>query len=503
MSDTWNPSLSPKQMEFMRMCHRRPGAPTYILISGPRQSTKTTVALFCIAEHLWNVDNARFSVITPTVSVGDDSGVWTDLTEQVMPEWIAAGIGMEWITEPRQKGTTKKLYFTVTNKYGGKSTCQLDSLKYEEEAEERFKSRNHSGIYVSELSKYTKRSTFDTWRQSLRGKSYKEWELIFIGDTNPAPEGKSSWIWQIWYGERLQDSDDEGFKLWQEKLALMEFFVADNIFKDEAWHRSQAAMYAHSDDLLQRYYYGAWITATNNSIFSEVLKPNYHIVGDYETPANKDPEMILPDEKCSHLITGWDPGSSNSGFVIMEKIFRQVNGKEISTFNVIDEVVYIKSAKDMDYYVDECLERIAYWEDFLGHPVRWSNWSDRSAFDVRAGVGSVFYHQLVRFYSNGKIVLQAADRSPGTVRQRVDMTKKLFFEDRLFISRPKCPNLIEAFQGLGPGKAGYPLDKTSHFKHVFDAFSYAIHSECLDEVMRPRDDIRTGTKVGGLVSVPL
>lgn len=513
----WKPPLSPKQKRFVQMCHRRPGATVYNLISGPRKSTKTTASLHGIAEHLYDVDKARFSCVSPTISAADDSGFWTELTDVVIPQWIDGGC-LKWVTHPKQKGITKKLYFEVENRHGTISRCHLDSLQFEEDAEKRFKNKIYSGIYVSELSYYKQRSTFDTWRQALRGGNRSEWQYLFIGDTNPAEEGEESWIWKLWWEERLRESGDIGFIGWQQKLGLMEFSVADNIFMTETWHREQAAMYAHSEDLLSRYYHGKWVKATLNSIFYGVFRPTAHIIGEQETPVESDPEILLPDPNCFELVTGWDLGSSNHAFHIIHKRWDERMGKNgknrvVSIFDFIDEVVWLKNAhKDdedqeahgsIDDFVDECLEKIAFWEDFLGRSVNWRNWSDRSAFDMRGGVGNVYHHMIVKNASAGKIILQPADRGPGALRQRVDLMSRLMFENRIFVCRSRCPNLIDTFQALPKGKSGAAVHKQSHFKHAFDSASYPVTSECFDEVFDPGKGQNVGKASEGVICVPL
>lgn len=496
----WKPSLSPKQHKLMALCHRRPGAPKFVLVSGPRYSTKSVGCCHAIADYLWTVPDARFAVVSPTVSAADDYGIWTDLCEKVMPEWIDAKFGMEWITEPRQKGRTKRVYFQVTNKFGGKSHCHLDSLQFEHDAEGRFKNKNYTGIYVSELSYYKKRETFDTWIMALRGKGYLPWQFFFLGDTNPAEEGKNSWIWKLWWEERLREATNEREMMWQRQLELMEFQVADNIFMDEDWHKQQSQLYAHSQDLMRRYYHGEWVVATDNSTFHDSFIEEIHVKGEWETATNPDPEIIVPNNDCTELITGWDAGVTNSAFHILNKRWTQrvirekregkevLVSKDVSVFDVIDEVVYLKSDEDLDDFVAECMERVQFWEDFLGHTVFWRNWSDRSAFDMRGGLGNVYHHQLIRNITEGKIILQAADRRPGSIRQRVDLVKKLLYENRIFVCRSRCPHLIESFQGLPPGRAGAVLNKESHFKHAFDSFSYAVVSECYDEILRSSTD---------------
>ena len=122
---------------------------------------------------------------------------------------------------------------------------------------------------------------------------------------------------------------------------------------------------------------------------------------------------------------------------------------------------------------------------------------------MKAGIGNVYHHQLIRQMTEGKIVLQAADRSPGSIRTRVDLVKKLLFEDRIRICKSRCPNIIESFQSLPPGRAGAVIDKLSHFKHAFDALSYALVSECYDEVLRPREGVELRVTQRGVISVPL
>lgn len=514
MADAWMPPLSPKQMKFLQLCHRYPeNLKKYILNAGPRQAIKTTCCLHAIVDHLWNVNNARFAVVSPTVTSGDDNGCWTAITEKMIPDWIAGDFGMEWVTEPRQKGTTKKLYCEIKNKFGTISRAHLDSLAHEEDVEGRFKNKEYSGIYVAELSNYKRRSTFDCWRECLRGSQWKDWEFVFIGDSNPADEGEDSWIWQLWFQQRVADyGDDEGMKIFQNELALMEFFVSDNIFKDAKWHLAQKAKYAHSQDLLDRYYYGKWVKASGNAIFHEQFRPNVHVLGDVETRSNPEPDTILPEDNCHELKTGWDTGHVNYAFVIAEKIFvPRHDGKEVSVFKFLDEAVCIgRTDITLGDFVEECMEKILFWEEYIGNPIMWRNWSDKNVFDFRESMSTIMPHEYIRQESitpdcpQGKIVLTAVQKGPGSVQQRVDLLKKLLFENRIYISRSKCPNLIESLSGLRKGKGNVAVDKQSKLKHCYDAASYLIGSECVDEIIRPRDDMNVGSvKRDDYVAVPL
>lgn len=501
----WQPSVSPKQMKLIKLCHPRPGKVKFVLVSGPRLATKSIGCYHTVVDHAWNVRNASISVISPTVTTGHDGGCWWLLTERIIPEWIAGDFGLEWITTPRQQGATKKLYCEIRNKFGGKSRIQLDSLQYEHEAEGRFKNKMHSMVYVSELSYYRRHETYKTFVETLRGPDWQEWDFLFLGDTNPAEEGEESWIWKEFYDFRVREDVDDNARLTQKQMALMEFTVYDNIFISQDRLNQQLAMYDFSEDLRARYRDGRWVKAVGNSVFFDVFKPNIHIRGEYDTPTNPDPEIILPEENCAELLTGWDIGEVNDAFVICEKIFiPNDQGKTVSFFKFLDEVVYIGSNLSTGEFVAECLDKIEFWEQQIGRPVLWRNWSDRSAFSRHHRDSKTYDHQLVWRLSEGKIVLQASGfQRPFDRNKRVILNKKILFENRISISRSRCPNLIDSYQGLRPGPGRRGVDIVSKYKHAWDAASYLLCGEAFDEVLNPREEIRTGRVMDGLVSVPL
>ena len=367
MSDPWKPPLSAKQNQFLQLCSvENPAKPKYVLLCGPRFSTKTIGALHAVVHHAWSVRNASVSVISPTVTAGDDGGCWWLLTEKIIPQWIEGDFGLEWITEPRQKGTTKKLYAQITNKFGGVSRFQLDSCQYEDEVEARFKNKMHSLVYVSEFSYYRRRATYDTFIETLRGPDWQESDFLFIGDCNPSEEGEDSFIWQHWYDFRVQDGLEGGALVTQKQMALVEFKVSDNVFMSKERLDEQLSRYDHSEDLKARYRDGKWVKAVGNSIFFEVFRPNYHIIGDHETRSNPTPDIIIPDDKTMELYTGIDPGISNHACIFFDKRVIEiptgkiVDGKPeikpVSFFDSIDEVVQIGSMGSLSDFVDDILE---------------------------------------------------------------------------------------------------------------------------------------------------
>ncbi len=516
----WEPQVSKKQLKLLQLCRVRPRKPKYVLVSGCRFSTKTIACLNVIADHLWNVNKDVFTVVTPTTTAGTDGGCWWLLCTYVIPQWISGNFGMKWVTEPKQDGISKKNYFEVRNKWGNVSRCQLDTLKEEKDVEARFKNKSYAGIYVSELSYYRQRKTFDCWIETLRGPDWQDDDFLFIGDTNPAEEGQDSWIWKHWYDFRVASAVDPAARLAQKQMALMEFTVHDNVFISKARLAEQLSRYAHSEDLMKRYAEGRWVKAVGNSVFFEQFRPDLHILGEYETATNPSPAIIMPHDKCFELIGGWDIGSGpNSAFVILEKYFRRAKdkagnytGEDETCFAALDEVVLIGSDASMGEFVAECLEKIEFWEDVMGRKLNWRHWSDRSAFNQKERIANIAHHAFVFHETKGKVILQAvagpggherAGQGPGTVRQRLEITRKLLFQNRLFICRSRCPNLIDSLQSLRPGKAGAAVDKGSRYKHAWDAGSYAWVSETFEEMVYTSDEPQTGHVATEMVTVPM
>lgn len=521
----WRPPLFPKQEELLRAC--LPGKKNLILANGPRYSGKTVSALAAVAQHAWNTDRGNICLLTITQSVGIDSGVWADLTDVVLPQWIEDGnFGMEWVKKPYIQNVTKKPACSVTNRFGNKTTICLESLRNEDEVEARFKGKRYSMIFVNELSKFTKRKTFDTLKQALRMLHLKEHEHIFLCDTNPADDGEQSWIWKLFYQFR-NCTDDELASLYphlpsdtliplRDSLNLIEFTIDDNLACSPEKKASLMADFAHDDDLLQRYFYGKWVAASEDALFFKVFRPKFHVVGQIEMPTIKEPEIIVPHENTTELITGLDPGGTNCSFHILEKLFPdkklfpQYNGKPI--FNVLDELVIVGEDFDLQDFIEEMVSKMNYWERLAGKEgkILWRHWSDRSVFDMRIPFSQNFWHQEIRYLSGGKIAVQAAERGKGSVGMRIDLFRKLLFEDRVFFNNNFCEKTIEMVKGIRKGTtvAGGIQRGTPH-KHPFDSLTYALASECTDELSQSiMQQIRNMKKQGGddsssLVSVKI
>ena len=465
----------------MKLCRSGPNKRKFILCSGPRRSSKTVGCMNAIAEHALVTSNTRMTVVAPSVTAAADGGVWADLCDMIMPMWINADFGMEWVTRPRQEGTTKKLFFEVSNMYGNISRVQLDALNNEDEVEKRFKGKRFSMIYVAEMAEtLRKRRSFDVLIEALRMPHLRPDQHTFLGDTNPGDEGEDSWIHQLWYQLRNDEECDPDIIPLRDQLELIEINIGDNPYLTESEVALLKAQYMHDPDLYARYIEGKWTRSSRNSLFSKHFIAGRHVIGELATPANPNPSIMVPEEDCYSLGTGWDLGIVNSAAAVIEKWHRLKKGSEVKTevcFKILDELNFVGEDFAMRDFILEFWEKMKFWEEFMEKKLQWHHWSDSSAFDRKEPIAMKYHHEEVFDVSDGEIRLKAADKKSGSVQRRIDLAKKLLWENRLFVSA-NCPATIDMFKALKAGSSiTSPIQKGSKHKHIFDAIMYHIGSE--------------------------
>jgi hypothetical protein len=516
----WSPTTCPKRDELRQACRQY----RYVLANGRRYTAKTVGCLHALVEHAWNTTPGNVAIVTISQTVGMDSGVWQDLTKIVIPEWIDGNFGFDWAREPSINGTTKKPYCAITNIDGGETQISLESLAVEDEVEERFKPRRYSMIYVPEVTTFTKRQTFDTWTECLRMVGLPENKHLFLADGNP-PDDTCWWIHDLWWD--LHDADEAALNPsdWgfdpedpeamdallelKHNLYRLDFFLEDNPWADLKHVALLKAKYAHNQDLYKRYILGEPTRTTENSLFAETFRQTIHVIGDTPTPAVHEPETLLPLDTCAELICGWDPGDSvNSAAVIAEKVSRVTetvkheDGEEtvirVPVIKFLDEEVITGEPHRIEDFVYEFMKKMLKWEVHLNrvNRVKWRHWSDRSVFERLEQRSLMLLSQLIyvtsvmwikrgEFPESLKIVLVAADRSPGSLAPGIDLWNRLLFEERMYFSAANCPKLVEANKVLRKPKTGTRLIQPgSPAKHPFDAARYLVTEELYDEVGR-------------------
>src|SRR5688572_9161085 len=117
----WAPDLSPKGYDVLNDYHR------FLLLTGPRKTTKTTCAVNKICRHLWENDPAMVAIVGKSIRSIKSSGVWQDLVllETGVKQWLSAkitgvnGARFDYVVEPKITGDTKMSFFRVRNMHGG------------------------------------------------------------------------------------------------------------------------------------------------------------------------------------------------------------------------------------------------------------------------------------------------------------------------------------------------------------------------------------------------
>ncbi len=455
----WSPPITEKQETLARFREK------YILASGPRHSTKTVGTLHALARHAWDIPDASVAFISISQTNATDGGAWLDLTNSVLPEWVAGDFGMKWIEKPRATTYTHKSYCVVSNQFGGQSRIQLYSLSDEKDVEDLFKGKTFTMIYITELSKFRHLKTFIILKDSLRGIGRPEHHFKFLADTNPADEGTESWIWQLWYKPLELAERNE----YQSQFRLLEFSLADNHFYSEDRKAEIRQSYEYDVELYQRMIEGKWIRVSDGSFFQDVFHKYIHVQPD--DPAD---DMVLQDG-CSHLLTGTDIGSGiNHAAHIIEPFWHQ--GRKC--YKILDEIISVGLEVGIEEFTKMIAERMDFWEKQATSRIRWEHWSDADAFTF-SSAAKEYKHRIVFAASKGRIELRAADKGPGSVMPRLSLLKQLFFEDRLYINA-KCVKTIEAFRNLKKVDSkrmvsrSNPIDPRDPYKHPIDSLSYAI-----------------------------
>lgn len=492
-----NPELSPKQMSLMRLCRERTGVMKLIGVFGTRLSGKTVISCHCIADHLWNTKDASVLVLCSTAGAAATSGVWNELTEKIIPEWIAQGFGsddgvnaFEWEMEPKIHGATKKMMASIRNKHGGISKLELDSLDDEREVEKKFKSRYYSMIYWSEAGEFRQQTTFTTLALALRIMGLQDDEHLMIVDANPPDNGTEHFLYKFFYQIRIQrDEDfkeDEAYlRTIKRSLLLTEWTMDDNPFVSDERKALVKGLYKSNPAQYDRYILGLWIKVVKDALFADSFIPAIHCSADLKNPKEEDELILQPG--CTSLITGWDVGFKNPVTYVIEKCYTQINGRDVSVFKFLDELEFVGEGVAVDEFTMVFLEKkVKFWEIEAGQELEWVCWSDSSACNFKESIANRTVSDEVYTVSEGRLKLIGVDKGKGSVGNRIRLLRKLLNQNRIIISNGKCPKLVEMLQCIGRGKVDGTISSHSEWKHFFDAATYPLSKELWIEL---QDDV--------------
>lgn len=505
----WHPNLSPKQLEIFNSYAR------FLLAAGPKRTGKSLGNVHRIIRHAVEVNGARIGVFAKTQKNATAGGIWQDILDICLPEWIKAGQTKFTTTKVdgtpgvRQMAQTRMLYFKIQTATGGESEFQLHSIHDENEVEAIAKGTRFSCFYFPELSNFKKRLVFDITADQLRMPEVSFEDHLWISDTNPSDEGEDSWIHDIWYKIPQKDESAlEPYERVQKKyLRLIEVMIPDNPFLTPEELEVLYAQFSHDPDLFARYIEGKWVRATRNAIFINQFKENIHKVGEARpTASEEDWDVLLPSNSCTGLVSGWDLGDVGMSSHIVE----QVEGAKGNEYWVLDEVVHINRRENIGLsdFAGRFMERYEVWmkvvcgdDQAKREKFWWRHWSDAAALTHWRSGAEAYDKNLIAKYTDDLVVLMAAPKFPDSIRKRIIMLRILLFEQRIFVSA-RCHHTITMFKALKSGKGNRLIDHTDPLRHIFDSLSYAIGSEepalLLEEMTESR-----GQNLGGIITSPL
>jgi hypothetical protein len=393
-------------------------------------------------------------------------------------------------------------YFKIENRWGGQSECQLHSLKFDGDVEDKLLSTEYTCIYFVELQNFDDPNVFYISEEQLRMDGVPYDQFLWISDTNPPRNALSHFAFKIWYEQRTARPPEgvtaieiEEFYAFQQQLALFEFTLDDaEGFVDPRMIAKIKSKYRNDPEAWDRFVLGKWTKTRGHGDkhFSSLFRPNIHVVGNINFMDKSDWEYIVPDPSINRLYGGWDLGKVNHACVFAQKKLTE-DGK--TRWEVLDELVVLADKVKVAEFTKEAMEKRAALEKIIGHDVQWTDWTDTSAFEEYRGGTDEIDADIVEFVSAGSINFQAATQAkrPGSVRKRVEKIKDLLTENRIYVSA-NCTSLIEMFKELrkGANEVTY-VARGQAEKHIFDAFSYMIYMETLEDL---EEAIVTAPQVG-------
>lgn len=513
------PDISPKQDHLLKICRRKNKLKKVVLTSGVRKSGKTVGCMHAIADHLWNTKSGSVLILSMTQGAAATSGVWNELTEKVLPEWIGADFGMSWSTkgEPRIHGATKKMMCSVINKFGyealkkgeplppeGISKLELDSLDDEREVEKKYKSRYYSMVYWSEATEFKDDLSFSTLLMALRGFELQDDDYVFLIDCNPAENGTEHFLYKKFYELRIADPADvdEDERVLQQCLHLTEWTMDDNPYLSDNEKALIRGIYKKNPSLWSRYIEGKWVKVVEKGLFTKQFSLAIHTVGD---PMEQDPDILIPMDSCSELTSTHDAGGVNPVTYLYEKCILHTDRGDLSYFRILDELAFIGEPISVEEFTLLEVDKMLFWEKIVNGPIAWTSWADSSALDVTESIADRTVAAEMYAVSRGKIELRGVDKGRGSVGNRIRLLRKLLTQNRIIISRTKCPKLVEMLESINSGKAPDTIPKGSPHKHPLDALTYGLSKDCWTELQDDIIGLRSASKESEakLVCIPL
>jgi hypothetical protein len=474
----WMPLLLPKSLSVFNDYTR------VILLAGGRKAGKTmNAATNKIVRHVWENDGALWGIIGKTIR-NVSEGVWKDLISFCLPGWIEANIGLTLTLAPRMTADSHMRYLRIRNMHGGESEIQMHSLDHEQDVEAKFKSMRFSGIFISEIDQFSDRRVLDILLDQLRLPGIAYDNHVLLADCNPPIEGEDHWV----YPALVDDSPNNNLRVPNSKT--YHFFVDENYLLDPKELKELKEKYAYDPVKYMRFVESKWVKDTTTSYFDGLFFSNIHVVGHRDGPNKANWDVLVPSDDSTVLITGSDLGDVNHCTTFLSS---RINEDGEAVFDIFDELSSIGQPVSLLQYGSLLWAKVKKWDEWMkkrGKQVRWRHWVDSSAMRYRAGADATDA-RVVYMASEGNIAMRGVMKGAGSIMHRVNLAKRLFYENRLFISIV-CNETINWCTFLRPGtRVNEPIAKDLRSRHAFDSATYALSQELPMEVERGSRPSRT------------
>ena len=502
----WIPPLNLKQFEAFNDYHR------YLLVDGPRKSSKTWGICHKVIRHCFDIDGAVFAILNKTMKLAKSSGVWSLLTGRMMPMWERECSGFKIVEGPKVSGDTKLSFVKIRNRHGTISELQCHSLEHAAEVEGKFKSSVYSGFWCSEADQYLTEHAFHILCDAMRMSPFVPYDMHqFIMDMNPPDSGENNWFHDMFFKQLAKPLEETEDPIFTQGLHRIGFSLDDNPQLDPNERRELIARYRKRPTLYSRFIEGRWVQDITDGHFSESYDEGVHVIGT-DSGSEEEREVATPTDGCRILLTGWDMGERNHSFHILEKIFTDFMVKNERTgrdeihervsFSILDELVVINKYVSIQNFAEAAVEKIDFWEAWIkktyNRTVKWRHWSDTTAFQLRATAETT--EAAIVFDASGKRVsLDAAPKGRGSQRARVKLFCHLFDEERLHLSAQLKATRI-MFANLRKGSSDAEFIREDEHKHPFDSVSYPVIAEAPMDMLRSAEvESKRGVRSPGLV----
>ena len=469
----WMPLMIPKAQQVFNDYTR------VILLSGARKSGKTMCALTNrILRHAWEVGGAQIGIIGKTIR-NVSEGLWKDLISFALPGWIDSGIGMRITVQPRMTGDSHMRYCRISNMHGHECEIQLHSLDHEHQVEQKFKSMRFSLLAISEVDQFNDRRVLDVLLDQLRvpGVPFADHQCLM--DANPPIQGQGHWLYNAMVNRGKKNSE------LVPNSAVYHFEIDDNWFLSKEEGNELKRKYEYSKTKYDRFVRGLWIRDTESTYFSENFIPNIHVIGDCSSPNTADWEILAPIPGTPVLYTASDLGDVNHGCTFFST---RIDESGQVCIDIFDELESIRRPISLAEFALKMLEKMDYWNAWIlangsKNPPRWQHFTDSSAVDYRSSVNMTDAN-LVYQVTDGRIAMQPVAKIKGSIMARIQLTKRLLHENRLFVSA-SCKGTIDWLSFLRPGnRAGEKIATDLDCRHLADSAMYGIMSVVPIEVTR-------------------